>query len=160
LEEGGQFDRLVATSQKVHDEGGGQVSENVILAIFGFSNTILSLFRAIIFVSRLFSGVMSRRIKATVLYATETGKSESYAQQLTNLLGHAFNAQMYCMEDYVISQLEHESLVFVVASTFGNGDPPENGEVSCCDCSANFKVVIVIFVGFAISSHSLRNCTR
>ena len=32
------------------------------------------------------------------------------------------------MEDYDIIDLEHEALVLVVTSTFGNGDPPENGE--------------------------------
>ena len=34
------------------------------------------------------------------------------------------------MEDYDIVNLQYESLVFVVTSTFGNGDPPVNGEVS------------------------------
>lgn len=33
------------------------------------------------------------------------------------------------MADYDISSLEHEALLFVIVSTFGNGDPPENGEV-------------------------------
>ncbi len=32
------------------------------------------------------------------------------------------------MEDYDVAHLEHETLVLVVTSTFGNGDPPENGE--------------------------------
>lgn len=34
------------------------------------------------------------------------------------------------MADYDVINLEHEALVLVVTSTFGNGDPPENGEVS------------------------------
>ena len=34
------------------------------------------------------------------------------------------------MEDYDAINLEHEALVLVVTSTFGNGDPPENGEVN------------------------------
>ena len=34
------------------------------------------------------------------------------------------------MDSYDIISLEHESLVLVITSTFGNGDPPENGEVS------------------------------
>lgn len=37
--------------------------------------------------------------------------------------------QVYCMADYDIINIEHEALVLVVTSTFGNGDPPENGEV-------------------------------
>lgn len=34
------------------------------------------------------------------------------------------------MADYDVINLEHEALVMIVTSTFGNGDPPENGEVS------------------------------
>ena len=34
-----------------------------------------------------------------------------------------------CMADYDVINLEHEALVMIVTSTFGNGDPPENGEV-------------------------------
>ena len=34
------------------------------------------------------------------------------------------------MDSYDVISLEHESLVLVITSTFGNGDPPENGEVS------------------------------
>ncbi|KAK5644702.1 hypothetical protein RI129_006002 [Pyrocoelia pectoralis] len=84
--------------------------------------------RAVKFTSKLFGRALSRRIKATVLYATETGKSESYAKKLGEIFGHAFNAQVYSMSDYDISSIEHEALLLVVTSTFGNGDPPENGE--------------------------------
>lgn len=37
------------------------------------------------------------------------------------------------MKDYDVVDLEHETLLLVVTSTFGNGDPPENGEVIFCD---------------------------
>ena len=34
------------------------------------------------------------------------------------------------MEEYSHPDIENEQLVLIVTSTFGNGDPPENGEVS------------------------------
>lgn len=33
------------------------------------------------------------------------------------------------MESYDTLHLEHETLLLIVTSTFGNGDPPENGEL-------------------------------
>ncbi|XP_074919515.1 nitric oxide synthase 3 [Chelonoidis abingdonii] len=36
--------------------------------------------------------------------------------------------RVLCMDEYDIVSLEHETLVLVVTSTFGNGDPPESGE--------------------------------
>ncbi|XP_063238129.1 nitric oxide synthase, salivary gland [Bacillus rossius redtenbacheri] len=83
--------------------------------------------RAVKFTSKLFGHALSRRIKATVLYATETGKAEMYARKLGEIFAHAFNAQVYCMDEYDVGSIEHEALLLVVTSTFGNGDPPENG---------------------------------
>jgi len=34
------------------------------------------------------------------------------------------------MTQYDVSELEHETIVLVVTSTFGNGDPPDNGKVN------------------------------
>ncbi|XP_076549445.1 nitric oxide synthase isoform X3 [Osmia lignaria lignaria] len=84
--------------------------------------------RAVKFTSKLFGRALSRRIKATVLFATETGTSQMYAEKLGELLGHAFHSQVLSMSDYDISNIEHEALLLVITSTFGNGDPPENGE--------------------------------
>lgn len=33
------------------------------------------------------------------------------------------------MQDFDFFDIEHKELVLIVTSTFGNGDPPENGEV-------------------------------
>lgn len=84
--------------------------------------------RAVKFTSNLFGKALSRRIKATILYATETGRSEHYARLLGNIFSNAFNATVICMADYDIINLEHEALLLIITSTFGNGDPPENGE--------------------------------
>lgn len=51
-------------------------------------------FRAVKFTSKLFGSALSRRIKATILYATETGKSEQFAKKLNEMFGHAFHSQV------------------------------------------------------------------
>ncbi|KAM8966694.1 nitric oxide synthase 3 isoform 2-T2 [Pelodytes ibericus] len=83
---------------------------------------------AVKFSAKLMGKAMARRVKATILYATETGRSETYAQKLCKIFRYAFDPRVMCMDQYDIVTLEHETLVLVVTSTFGNGDPPENGE--------------------------------
>lgn len=77
---------------------------------------------------QMVSKVMRKRVKATILFATETGKSETFAKQLEPVLRASFNTRVMCMEDYEISDLQSESLLVMVASTFGTGEPPDNGK--------------------------------
>ena len=72
---------------------------------------------------------MAKRHKAIILYATETGKSENYAKILGELFSHAFDPKVMSMDEFNFPELEHEQLVLIVTSTFGNGEAPTNGEV-------------------------------
>uniref|UniRef100_A0A4W3HSW6 nitric-oxide synthase (NADPH) n=1 Tax=Callorhinchus milii TaxID=7868 RepID=A0A4W3HSW6_CALMI len=85
--------------------------------------------KAVKFSAKLMGQAMAKRVKATILYATETGKSHAYAKTLCEIFNELCSLQVIGMDDYDIVHLEHEALVLVVTSTFGNGDPPENGEV-------------------------------
>ncbi|XP_033108490.1 nitric oxide synthase, brain-like [Anneissia japonica] len=84
--------------------------------------------KAVKFSASLMGRAMAKRFKATILFATETGKSENYAKILKDIFNHAFDARVMCMDEYDVAHLEHETLLLVVTSTFGNGDAPENGE--------------------------------
>ncbi|XP_063002916.1 nitric oxide synthase, inducible [Elgaria multicarinata webbii] len=84
--------------------------------------------KAVLFASSLMRRVTAARVKATVLYATETGKSETLARNLGDLFNCAFNTRVICMDSYNPSDLEKETLFLVVTSTFGNGDSPSNGK--------------------------------
>uniref|UniRef100_A0A8C8D7M6 Nitric oxide synthase n=1 Tax=Oncorhynchus tshawytscha TaxID=74940 RepID=A0A8C8D7M6_ONCTS len=93
--------------------------------------------KAVKFSAKLMGQAMAKRVKATILFATETGKSQDYARTLCEIFKHAFDAKVMSMDEYDMVDLEHETLVLAVTSTFGNGDPPENGEVglaSTCTC--------------------------
>ena len=50
---------------------------------------------AVQFAACLFQKALRRRIKVTILYATETGNSEKFARQLTDLFNRNFNAQVF-----------------------------------------------------------------
>ncbi|CAN9512952.1 unnamed protein product [Ophioblennius macclurei] len=84
--------------------------------------------KAVKFSAKLMGQAMAKRVKATILFATETGKSQDYAKTLCEIFKHAFDPKVMGMDEYDVVDLEHETLVLVVTSTFGNGDPPENGE--------------------------------
>ncbi|XP_033628503.1 nitric oxide synthase, brain-like [Asterias rubens] len=84
--------------------------------------------KAVKFSAKLMGKALAKRFKATILYATETGRSEKYAKSLCEIFKHAFDAKVMCMEEYDVVHLEHETLLLIVTSTFGNGDAPENGE--------------------------------
>ncbi|KAK7086028.1 Nitric oxide synthase, brain, partial [Halocaridina rubra] len=83
---------------------------------------------AVVFASTLYSAALARRVRIAVLYATETGKAEVFANALTNVLSLNFNPEVICMADYDVSKLSDENLVVVIASTTGSGEPPQNGQ--------------------------------
>lgn len=60
-------------------------------------STTYYFFRAVKFTSKLFGQALSRRIKATILYATETGRSEMYAKKLGEIFAHAFHSQVFML---------------------------------------------------------------
>ncbi|WP_410511693.1 sulfite reductase subunit alpha [Paenibacillus sp. BR2-3] len=74
---------------------------------------------------------MERETKApiTLIWASQTGNAEDAAYDCAKklqALGH--DARLVNMNEYPIEDLSRERLVLFVTSTFGAGDPPDNGE--------------------------------
>uniref|UniRef100_A0A4W4F125 Nitric oxide synthase, inducible n=1 Tax=Electrophorus electricus TaxID=8005 RepID=A0A4W4F125_ELEEL len=90
--------------------------------------TFDALAKAVVFSQMLMQRALLKRVPCTILYATETGKSQTFAKKLKSVLSCALNPRLLCMEDYNFAVLEKEHLLLVVTSTFGNGDSPGNGE--------------------------------
>ena len=62
----------------------------------------------------------------SILYATETGNAEELAERTAEKareIGYTVSLSNVC--EYDIKQLTEERLVLVIASTWGDGDPPE-----------------------------------
>ncbi len=64
----------------------------------------------------------------SILYASQTGNAEEVAGKLCRALATAgVSTALSCMSDYRVTTLTRERLLLVVTSTYGDGDPPDNG---------------------------------
>lgn len=91
-------------------------------------HTFKSIASLTILTIKLFKQILSKRVHITVLYATETGKSQFFAGKLRDHLRENFHVTLTRMDEYAFDRLSSEKILFLVASTFGNGDPPDNGQ--------------------------------
>lgn len=62
----------------------------------------LHLCRAVKFSAKLMGQAMAKRVKATILFATETGKSQDYAKTLCEIFKHAFDAKVRLLSPCII----------------------------------------------------------
>ena len=94
--------------------------------------TLKRKFKSAFLSAKFTSGPMKRalakRHKITILYATETGKSETYTKKLNGMLKFVFKSKVVCMQDYVFANLSTEECIIIITSTFGNGEAPDNGK--------------------------------
>lgn len=61
---------------------------------------------------------MAKRVKATILFATETGKSHDYAKTLCEIFKHAFDAKVLLLLPCItFTKVEHELTVRVILKT-------------------------------------------
>ena len=68
---------------------------------------------------------MGRPIR--ILFGTETGNAEGCAEELLEAVeAMGLSAELFDMDDYDAEDLGDEEMLFIVTSTFGNGDPPYN----------------------------------
>lgn len=71
--------------------------------------------------------VSTATVRATVLYASQTGNGRRVAQRLGSRLEAAgLAATVVSAADYPTRQLAQERLLYLVASTHGDGEPPDD----------------------------------
>lgn len=64
----------------------------------------------------------------TILYASQTGNAEGIAHNLGRRLCEiGLNVKQFCMADYPVTELAAERLLLIITSTYGDGEPPDNG---------------------------------
>ena len=74
--------------------------------------------------------MLMKRPKANIWYATETGSSKRYAENVAKILSSSHDLTVSNMKDIQMPNLQNsianDALVIFVVSTFGNGDPPSD----------------------------------
>ena len=76
-----------------------------------------------------FMATSGARSRISVLWASQTGNSEALADTIAAALGQGgIEAEAVAMSDYDVGKLATESRLVLVSSTYGDGDPPDNGK--------------------------------
>ena len=71
--------------------------------------------------------------RATILFASQTGNGRRLAERLArNLESQGIAARAVATADYATRELAQERLLYVIASTHGDGDPPDDAR-ACND---------------------------
>ncbi|HSH86152.1 MAG TPA: bifunctional nitrate reductase/sulfite reductase flavoprotein subunit alpha [Methylophilus sp.] len=74
------------------------------------------------------AGLPESETAVTILWASQTGNAEGYAEQCAKRLkASGLNARVMAMDDINMADLAKASQVLLLTSTFGDGDPPDNG---------------------------------
>lgn len=69
------------------------------------------------------------RPKVVLLWASQTGNVESLTERYaTRLMESGFEIRTACMADYPPAMLAGAQYALLMTSTFGDGDPPDNGQ--------------------------------
>ncbi|KWF37850.1 bifunctional nitrate reductase/sulfite reductase flavoprotein subunit alpha [Burkholderia pseudomultivorans] len=72
--------------------------------------------------------IVRTRPKVVLLWASQTGNIESLTEDYaTQLMNAGFEIRTACMSDYSVASLVGAQYVLLMTSTFGDGDPPDNG---------------------------------
>jgi len=67
--------------------------------------------------------------RITLLWASQTGNAEALAINIaTHLQARGWTVHACCMADYDTAYLAQERTLLLVSSTYGDGDPPDNGQ--------------------------------
>ncbi|MBV9963131.1 MAG: flavodoxin domain-containing protein [Parafilimonas sp.] len=71
------------------------------------------------------TNVVTEKLVISVLYGTETGNSKKVSSKLAAALkSKQHKVSVAALDQYGISNLEKENLVFIIMSTHGDGEPP------------------------------------
>lgn len=65
--------------------------------------------------------------RVLILYASETGTAEGFAQKAARQL-QRYKAKVMALDEYNADTLAYEKLLLIITSTFGNGEIPGNGK--------------------------------
>lgn len=94
---------------------------------------------------------------ALILYASESGTSEGFARDMVKKL--PISTRLVCMNQISSNEVLKEEKIFVIASTYGEGEPPSNGQnlysdlISCKEKGLKFNNLTYSVLALGSSKH-------